>query len=540
MSKRINLNTDMIENRELRLGSITSWDGSASELVELSKYSERAERNSQGHAGPKKNTKIPELEMPFSQQSMCANSIASCQVGNFRDCVLIQHSPVGCTARNPEFNLAFRAGYVRRGLEPRNINIVTTNLLENDMVFGASFKLTRIIRETYERYDPKAIFLSMSCSTGIIGEDITSVAQETSDELGIPVVPLYCEGFRSKHWSTGFDITQHGVVKYVANKHPKKQPDLINIVALWGTDYFSEMLEPLGLRTNYILDLADYHELHQITEAAATTTFCHTLGSYLSTALEQEYGIPQVNSPQPFGLKGTDAWLRAIAEIVGKQEEAERYIAEQHAKIQPKLDELRKYFQSRAVNGFLLTGSAYAHSMIAVLRDLGIEVTGSVVFHHDPVYDSGYENQNTLRELVEDYGDVPYFTVSKTRPFQLPILLKRADPDFIIIRHNGLAPDAARLGIPALPMGDEHFPAGYDGIIRLGECLKGILARKKYNQVLRRHTELPYSDWWLSQTDPFLLAHDPHALDDIVVDESEDTPQKQTGSDEDYLYGEGA
>ena len=83
------------------------------------------------------------------------------------------------------------------------------------------------------------------------------------------------------------------------------------------------MLEPLGLRTNYILDLADYHELHQITEAAATTTFCHTLGSYLSTALEQEYGIPQVNSPQPFGLKGTDAWLRAIAEIVGKQEEAE-------------------------------------------------------------------------------------------------------------------------------------------------------------------------------------------------------------------------
>ena len=162
----------------------------------------------------------------------------------------------------------------------------------------------------------------------------------------------------------------------------------------------------------------------------------------------------------------------------------------------------------------MLTGSSYAHGLISVLRDLGVTVDGSVVFHHDPVYDGGYEEQNTLKTLVDNYGDIPHFTVSKCQPFQLPALLSRVKADFIIIRHNGLAPNAARMGIPSFAIGDEHFPVGYDGMIRVGEAVLEVLARKKMNQVLKRHVELPYSDWWLSQKDPFILAKHPEVLDE--------------------------
>ncbi len=514
MPKKINLKLDTVENREMRLGSIISWDGKASELVELSRYEERAlKRRGCGKSGG--GCRLCELEMPFNQPSMCANSIVSCQAGNIRDCVLIQHSPVGCTARNPEFNLAFRNGLDRRGIKPYSINIVTTNLYENDMVFGASAKLKSTVRETFERYAPKAIFLSMSCSTAIIGEDISSVASEMEKEIGIPVVPLHCEGFRSKHWSTGFDIAQHGVLRHITNKNPKKQKDLINIIALWGTDYFTDMLKPLGLRVNYIMDIAGFDELAQTSEAVATTTFCHTLGSYMATALEQEYGVPQINAPQPYGISGTDAWLREIARVTGKEKEAEEFIKAEHERTRPKIEELRK--KLAGVSGFVLTGSSYAHGLISVLRELGIKVNGSVVFHHDPVYDGGYEGQNTLKTLVDTYGDVPYFTVSKTQPFQLPALLKRVKTDFIIIRHNGLAPNAARMGIPSFAMGDEHFPVGYDGIIRTGEAILDILARKKFNGVLKRHVSLPYSKWWLSRKDPFILAKEPNILDEEEV-----------------------
>lgn len=517
MVKKINLDMSTVENREMRLGTIIGWDGKASQLIEESDYEGRSEKKlGHGCGGGKGNScRLCELKSPLNQQTMCANAIVECQIGNIEDCILIQHAPIGCSADNPWFNLAFHMGLVRRHKKLQNLKIMSTNLTEKDMVFGASDKLRRTIREAKERFNPKAIFVSMACSTAIIGEDIDSIAEEMEAEIGITVVPLHCEGFRSKHWSTGFDISQHGVARQIVKRNPENiQKDLINIVALWGTDYFTDLLKPLGLRVNYMIDCSNYKELHQASEAVATTTFCHTLGSYLATSLEQHFGVPQIDAPQPYGLAGTDAWLRAIAKVVGKEKEVEDYIESEHKRIAPKIAELREFY--KAVKGFIMTGSAYAHGLLSVLKELGIEVDGSIVFHHDPVYDGAGKHQDSLKEFVNNYGDIKHYSVSKTQAFQLTQIFKRVKTDFVVIRHQGLAPEAAKLGIPALAMGDEHIPVGYDGIIRTGEMLKGILARKKFNQVLSRHVNLVYSDWWLKQEDPFLLAKNPEILDTVI------------------------
>ncbi|MCD8355328.1 MAG: nitrogenase [Clostridia bacterium] len=519
MANKINLEMSAVENREMRLGTIVGWDGKASDLIEESKYLERSQKKhgqrQPGICGTKSYCKLCELNSPLNQQTMCANAIVECQIGNITDCILIQHAPIGCSADQPWFNLAFNMGLGRRNKPPQNLKIYSTNLLESDMVFGASDRLRQTCRDVFEREHPKAIFISMACATAIIGEDIDSVADEMEAELGIPVVPLHCEGFRSKHWSTGFDISQHGVVRQIVKKNPKKQNDLLNIVALWGTDYFTPMLKPLGLRVNYMIDMASFDELAQASEAVATATFCNTLGSYMATALEEHFGVPQVDAPQPYGFKGTDEWLRAIAKIVGKVEETEAYIQAEHARVLPRVQELREKF--KGISGFIMTGSAYAHGLITVLKELGIDVDGSIIFHHDPVYDGAGEHQNTLKELVDTYGDVKYYTVSKTEAYQLTNIFRRIKkPDFVIIRHQGLAPEAAKLGIPALAMGDEHIPVGYDGMIRTGEILLDIIARKKFNLVLQRHVSVPYTDWWVNQEDPFLLSHSPDALDEVV------------------------
>jgi nitrogenase molybdenum-iron protein alpha chain len=430
----------------------------------------------------------------------------------------VEHSPLGCSAGCAGNDQSFKIGLIRRGKPIQSIQTCSTNLKEKDMVFGASDRLRQTIRDARERFSPKAIFISMSCSTAIIGEDIESVAEEMEAEIGVPVVPVFCEGFRSKHWSTGFDASQHGIVRQIVNRKPKKQKDLLNIVALWGTDYFTEMLKPLGLRVNYMVDMASFDELRQASEAAATTTFCHTLGSYMATALEEHFGVPQIDAPQPFGLAETDEWLKAVAKAVGKENVIESHIENEHRRIAPRLSQLRE--RLKGVKGFVATGSAYAHAMIAVLRDLGIAVDGSIVFHHDPVYDAGLKNQDTLGHLVKNSGDIQHFTVSQTQQFQFYGFLKRVNPDFVIIRHGGLAPVAAKLGIPSFPMGDEHFPLGYDGLIRVGEALIGILARRKFGEVLKRHVSLPYTDWWLSQEDQFVLAKHPEILDDAPKTES--------------------
>ena len=508
-NKKINLNIPEVESREQRLGTIIAWDGKASELSEQSSYERR------GCAGKGKQCKLCEIKGPFTQGSVCSEQMVECQAGNVRDAVLIQHSPIGCAAGQIPYNSIYRNGLALRNLPVENIRIICTNLDESDMVFGGVKKLKQSIKDAFERYNPKAIFLGTSCATGIIGEDMESVATEAESEIGIPVIPLACEGFRSKHWSTGFDATQHGILRKIVRKNPKKQEDLINVINLWGSDVFTPILGELGLRVNYIVDLATVEDLAQLSEAVATVGFCYTLSSYMAAALEQEFGVTEIKAPQPYGFAGTDAWLREIARVTNKEELAEAYIKKEHERVKPKLKELRE--KLKGVKGYVATGSAYAHGLITVLRELGVEVNGSLVFHHDPVYDSGDPKQDSLKFLIDNYDDVPSFSVSNRQQYQFYGLLKKTNPDFILIRHNGLAPLASRLGIPAAPLGDEHLAIGYDGMINLGEAVLDVLAHKKFHQDLKEHVKLPYTEWWLNQEDPYILAKQPEILNEKII-----------------------
>ncbi|MDR2179685.1 MAG: hypothetical protein LBP21_05220, partial [Synergistaceae bacterium] len=94
--KKIDLHLTGVNTREMRLGTITSWDGSASELVNASKYNSRG--GCRGCGGNGKGCRLQELKMPFNQQTMCSHSIVACQLGNLTDCVLVEHSPIGCSA----------------------------------------------------------------------------------------------------------------------------------------------------------------------------------------------------------------------------------------------------------------------------------------------------------------------------------------------------------------------------------------------------------------------------------------------------------
>ncbi|MEQ8156189.1 MAG: nitrogenase component 1 [Clostridiaceae bacterium] len=514
MVRKINLNITEVESREQRLGTIISWDGKASDLHKQSGYELRGSGNRKGCQGKGEGCKLCEVKGPFSQGSVCSEQMVECQAGNVRDAVLIQHSPIGCGAGQVPYNSIYRNGLAMRNHKVENIRIISTNLQESDMVFGAVNKLKQSIDDAWERYKPKAIFIGTSCATGIIGEDIESVADEKEEELGIPVIPLMCEGFRSKHWSTGFDATQHGIVRQIVNKNPKKQEDLVNVINLWGSDIFTPMLAELNLRVNYVVDLASVDDLAQLSEAAATVGFCYTLSSYLAAALEQEFGVPEVKAPMPYGFHGTDEWIREIGRVTNREELAEKYIEKEHKRVAPKIAELKE--KLKGVKGYVATGSAYAHGLIQVLRELGIEVDGSLVFHHDPVYDSGDVREDSLGHLIEHYGDVKSFNVSSRQQYQLYSFLKETNPDFLLIRHNGLAPLASKLGIPAAPLGDEHIAIGYQGIINLGETILEIMAHKKFHQDIKEHVKLPYKKWWLEQDDPYILAKQPELIEDYL------------------------
>jgi nitrogenase molybdenum-iron protein alpha chain len=498
----INLKTTQAETREQRLGTITHWEGSADQLARDSAFTHGC-----GKGCDNGGRRLCEQNTPFAQASMCAENIAVTNATIIQDSVVIQHSPIGCAVSQSFTCRYYRDLAARRGWELEDPQSMCTNLGEQDMVFGGVPKLEEAIREAWQRHHPRVIFVATSCATGIIGDDVDSAASRLEAEIGVPVVPLHCEGFKSKHWSSGWDVIEHGILRRLVGRDPtRKQEDLINVIHLGGSDVFTPLLGPLGLRANLVMGGNTLERLAEMSEASATVTMCFVL-SYLATGLEQEYGVPEIKAPLPYGLGDTDAWLREIARVTHRENRVEAVIASERARVEPELARLRKALSGK--KGFVAAGAAFAHGLLAVLRELGVHVDGAYSFHHDPSTDSGDPRQDTLSHLVETWGDIPNFTVSPDQHFQAHAALQRSRPDFVICRHSGsIAVLAARMGIPVIPIFYSNDGLGYEGPLTIGRAILRILPRARFCQDVAAHSHFPYQPSWLAQTDPFALVSD--------------------------------
>lgn len=485
MSK-INLSLPEVQIREIRINSITGYQGDAKELVEAREFG------------------LKDKERSFSQCLGCATSKAACMTVLIQDAAVISHGPVGCASCLHEFAFTYRVNYPLRGIErPTPRRIFSTNLKEKDTVYGGNIKLANTIREVYERTHANAIFVLTTCAAGIIGDDVESVCNEAEEELGIPVVAIFCEGFRSKVWTTGFDAAYHGIARKLIQKPRRRRDDMINVINFWGSDVFYEWVAPFGAKPNYIIPFSTVNGLKYASEAAATVQACSTLGSYLGAVLEQDFGVPEIPAAPPYGIAQTDRWFRALGKILGKEEIAEKIIAEKKKEYLPKIEALREKLAGKTA--YVTAGAAHGHALLDVLGELGIKAVGAAIFHHDPIYDSGREENDQLAQRVADYGNVFNYNVCNKQEFELVNALNRLRPDVLLARHGGMTLWGAKLGIPSLLIGDEHYSMGYEGLVNYGERILEVIENDEFVKNLEKHAINPYTKWWLEQPPYYFL-----------------------------------
>ncbi|MBQ7265727.1 MAG: nitrogenase [Firmicutes bacterium] len=473
--------TAEVDVRERRLHSILSYNGDAQTLIDKSK--EKA---------------LTCKGRYYGQCAACAESCAETATCFIEDAAVISHAPIGCCINASRFNIATRAVTASRGLKTQSLKLVSSNILEKDTVYGAAEKLRHAISEADRRFKPKAIFIQASCASGIIGEDLESVANEEEQKLGYPIIPIYCEGFKSKVWSSGFDAAFHGILRKIVKPAKKKQADLVNVFNFVNSDTFSPLLAKLGLRVNYLAPLSSVQGLAEMTEAACSATICETLSTYINAVLEEKYGVPEVKAPAPYGIDWTDKWLREIAKYTNKTNIVDEVIEAEHERIKPRLDVLKEKLQGKSV--YVIMGDSFAHNMANIVKDLGLKIAGVTALHHDQHTDSD-KQVNTLQELVTSNGNIENFSVCNSQPYQIIKILKKVKPDFLLIRHEHLTTLGTKLGIPTFFAGDANITVGYDGVIKLGESLYEALRTKKLIDNIAEHAVLPYSDWWLDEVD---------------------------------------
>ena len=469
--------------RENRLKSIIYYSGKASELA-------KAEGTE----------KFVCKERSYSQCSDCAQMTASTITYFVRDAAVVVHSPMGCFANTPLNDTQFRNSAIERGEQPDKVRVICSNISEKDTVYGGTNKLREAINEAKKRFNPSAIFVHSSCAAGIVGDDIEGVALDMQEEIGIPIIPVYCEGFKSKIWSSGFDAAYHGILKNLVKEQPEKNKKLVNVFNFLGSDTFTPLLGKLGLKPNYLVPLASVDRISRMPEAACSAHICETLGTYVSSVLESDFGVPKVKSPAPFGISWTDNWLREVAKYTGTEDKVEEVIESEHRRIAPELERLREKLSGKKI--YVFAGDAYAHNVGSVVSDLGMEIVGITTLHHD-MQDDTEGTENTLEALVKKTGEIENFSVCNKQPYQVLKILEKLRPDVMIVRHMNMTILGGKLGIPSLLEGETNISAGYDGIITTGKRLLALIETKGILKTLSEYNEFPYTKWWREEEDPF-------------------------------------
>lgn len=480
----LNLNSSNVATRENRIGSITGYIGTLSDLSE------------QSRCGTLKG-----CSRCFSQSSTCLSSCALGQLSAIRDIAIIHHGPAGCSVASAGAYYLDKVMAKKRGVTNDTV-YVGTDMNEKDTIFGSTEALRKIILEVNERYSPKAIFVTSSCATGIIGEDIDSVVDEVKDEIDVPVIAVHCEGFKSRIWATGFDISDHAVLSGIVQP-PKQKRNTINFKNFYESarpeiiEIFKNFdLEPIFLYCNSTVE-----ELSHISESLATTCICGTLGNYLGNGLEEKYGVPYIRTINPLGIAGFETWLREIGRVTDRSEAVEKYIAEQRAIYIPQIEEIKK--ELKGLKAVLGMGPGYTFEVSRVLNELGIEVVWALAWHYDKKYENG-DVPPSMEYLLENEVDFEA-SVADQQNYEVMNILHKYQPDLYLSRHPGSTVWAIKNGTPAVYVADEYMIFGYKHTLEFAQAVLDSIHNRSFEQNLAKRVKLPYTDWWYKQNvDEFL------------------------------------
>ena len=120
---------------------------------------------------------------PGAAAGGCAFDGAKIALQPITDAAHLVHGPIACEGNSWDSRGSKSSG-------PRLYRIgFTTDLTENDVIFGGEKRLLKSIGEIVAKYDPPAVFVYQTCIPAMIGDDIDAVCKAAAKKFGRPVIP---------------------------------------------------------------------------------------------------------------------------------------------------------------------------------------------------------------------------------------------------------------------------------------------------------------------------------------------------------------
>lgn len=326
-------------------------------------------------------------------------------MGPTRDIVNITHGPIGC---------GYYSWLTRRNQTrpdgPDDDNFMTycfsTDMQEENIVFGGEKKLRAAIQEAYDIFKPKAISIFSTCPVGLIGDDVHSVAREMKEKLGINIFGFSCEGYKGVSQSAGHHIANNGIFKNVVglNDNVKEGKYKINLLGEYniGGDGFEidRILNDCGITVvSTFSGNSTYDQFANAHTADLNTIMCHRSINYVAEMLETKFGIPWIKI-NFIGAQATAKSLRKIAKYFENEEliqSVENVIEREMPEVIKVRDEVRARCEGKVA--MLFVGGSRAHHYQELFKEIGMKTisAGYEFAHRDD-----YEGRDVLPSIKID------------------------------------------------------------------------------------------------------------------------------------------
>ena len=444
---------------------------------------------------------IPKLQA--SHAPPCKFWTAFMVVNGIRHVAPVIHGPVGCTYGVANAYKISSCEYRGVPLEPTSC----TALDETSIVYGGEGKLVEALKEAEARYNPELIVVLSCCCSGIIGDDVETIAREAEKYVGVPVIAIRSEGFGGD-FRSGFEDAFRAIMDLMEPPKQKRQKT-INIIGARVGPTFTEWQEDLdeivrlvsaiGVDINGILcGGCSLEEIRRAREVEINASWCYDWGQKLGDLMQERFGIPYSRTGQPYGLRATEEWLMGVAVPLGLEKEAREVIRKGEEEVKDEAASLKRNLDGKTVLIEIaeFPGPIRALSIARMVEEFGAR---PVVINIHPY--TIKERMPSIKFLVES-GQKPEVVLTKglfslgtfrsswQTEFQLEKLVKEYDNAIFF------GTPMRQPGIPQVNMttrtGYPHY--GYSGIKNMARLVESAVdnADRPRSKLFRK---VLYGDW---------------------------------------------
>ena len=372
-------------------------------------------------------------------------------MGPTRDIVNITHGPIGC---------AFYSWLTRRNQTdagPDGENYMTycfsTDMQEQDIIFGGEKKLEKAIQEAYDLFHPKSIAVFATCPVGLIGDDIHTVTKRMKEKFGdCNVYAFSCEGYKGVSQSAGHHIANNQVFRHIVGENDEQKPGKykINLLGEYniGGDGFEidRIFDKCGITCiSTFSGNSTYDQFASAHTADLNAVMCHRSINYVADMLETKYGIPWIKV-NFIGADATAKSLRKIAEYFGDKKliaKVDEVIGEEMPDVLAVRTDVCTRTEGKTAMMFV--GGSRAHHYKELFNEMGMKtISAGYEFGHQ----DDYEGRQVLPNITldADSRNIEELEVeadeTRYRPRKSEKEMKALEEAGFEFKHyDGLAPD---------------------------------------------------------------------------------------------------